>query len=182
MPRTDWLVGRDRSAAATDRIYEAASDIVVRKGFEALTIGALAQRVHCSPATIYRHVGGKAEIMEAVTLRLSMQVVDAVRAAIVDLEGAERVATAVVVALELIRAQPLGHVIMNNVVPGLGGDWLTDSRLIASIAEEIIGRRDEAAAQWLIRATLALWLWPGQDRDSEVDMVRRFIGPALGSP
>ncbi len=180
MARTDWLVGQERSDAAADRIYRAASEMVSRKGFEALTISALARRVHCSPATIYRHVGGKDAILEGVTLRLSVRVVDAVRAAIVDLDGAERITTAVVVALDLIRAEPLANAIMSNIRPGPGGDWLTDSRLITAMAEEIIGRHDEAAAQWLLRVTLALWFWPGQDRDSEVDMVRRFVGPALG--
>lgn len=179
MAKSDWLVGQDRSAAAAERIYSAASDIVSRKGFEALTIDALAQKVHCSPATIYRHVGGKAAVLEAVTARLSMQIVQAVRVAIADLDGVDRVVTAVVIALELIRAEPLGHVIMGSVRPGPDSDWLTHSRLVAAIAEEVIGRPDGVAAQWLVRATLALWFFPGHDRDSETDMVRRFIGPVL---
>lgn len=181
MAKSDWLVGQDRNAVAAERIYSAASDIVSRKGFDALTIDALAQKVHCSTATIYRHVGGKTAVVEAVTARLSRQIVQAVRVAIADLDGVDRVVTAVVVALDLIRAEPLGHVIMGSVRPGPDKEWLTNSRLVAAIAEEVIGRHDGVAAQWLVRATLALWFFPGQDRDSEADMVRRFVGPVLSA-
>ena len=52
MTREDWLVGRDRGSEAADRIYDAAAELVSRKGFEAFTIEALAAIVHCSPATI----------------------------------------------------------------------------------------------------------------------------------
>ena len=120
-------------------------------------------------------------IVEAVTARLSRQIVQAVRVAIADLDGVDRVVTAVVVALDLIRAEPLGHVIMGSVRPGPDKEWLTKSRLVAAIAEEVIGRHDGVAAQWLVRATLALWFFPGQDRDSEADMVRRFVGPVLSA-
>ena len=98
MAKSDWLVGQDRNAAAAERIYSSASDIVSRKGFDALTIDALAQKVHCSTATIYRHVGGKTAVVEAVTVRLSRQILQAVRVAIADLDGVDRVVTAVVVA------------------------------------------------------------------------------------
>ena len=115
MTREDWLVGRDRGSEAADRIYAAASELVSREGFEALTIEALAAEVHCSPATIYRHAGGKAAIREAVTMRTSSRIVGLVREAIKGLQGTERVVTAVLVALEHIRAEPLGDL----------ADWLT---------------------------------------------------------
>lgn len=181
MAKADWLVGQDRGTAAAERIYAAASDVVSRKGVDALTVDALAAKVHCSAATVYRHVGGKAAILEAVAVRLSARVVEAVRASIADATGIDRVVTAIVVALEHIRAEPLGHVIMGGVRPGEGGEWLTDSRLVAGIAEEIIGRDDEVAVQWLLRVTLALWFWPVQDRESEADLVRRFVAPSFAA-
>lgn len=36
MVRDDWVVGGDRRAAAVDRIYAAATDLVVREGLDAL--------------------------------------------------------------------------------------------------------------------------------------------------
>lgn len=179
MVRTDWVTGQDRPSAAAERIYAAAADMVSRKGFDALTIEALAAHVHCSPATIYRYVGGKAAILEAVTVRLSMRVVDSVREAIKDLEGSERIATAMVVALGQIRAEPLGELMMGRVAPGHGGSWLTDSPHVRQLAKEIIGSDDPIASQWLLRVTLALWFWPANDSETELDLVRRFVGPSF---
>jgi AcrR family transcriptional regulator len=57
--RSDWLVGGDRQAVAAGRISAAATDLIAHDGFEAFDIDALAARVHCSRATIYRYAGGK---------------------------------------------------------------------------------------------------------------------------
>ena len=61
MTRDDWLVGGDRRAIAAERIYDVATDLIAKRGFAAFDIDALAARAHCSRATIYRHVGGKAK-------------------------------------------------------------------------------------------------------------------------
>ena len=82
MARSDWLVGGDRGAAAAERIYAAATDVIARDGFEAFDIDALAARVHCSRATIYRHAGGKAEIRDAVLVRAAARIVETVRRAV----------------------------------------------------------------------------------------------------
>src|ERR1700756_5153902 len=105
----DWLVGRDRRDEASERIYIAAADLISRNGFDAFTIEALGKKTHCSPATIYRHVGGKTAIRDAVTVRLSARIVAAVRNTIKDLRGPDRVVTAVLVALQQIRSEPLSH-------------------------------------------------------------------------
>lgn len=82
MPRDDWLVGRDRRSEAAERIYSAAADLIARRGYEGFTIEALAARVHCSPATIYRHAGGKATIRDAVVAIHAARIVDTTREAI----------------------------------------------------------------------------------------------------
>ena len=179
MVRTDWVTGQDRQSAAAERIYSAAVDMVSRRGFDGLTIEALAAAVHCSPATIYRYVGGKAAILEAVTERLSMRVVDSIREAIKDLEGSERIATAMVVALGHIRAEPLGELMVESFPPGHGAIWLKNSPYLRQLTKEIIGSEDPVAAQWLLRVTLALWFWPVHDVETELDLVRRFIGPSF---
>ncbi len=86
MVRDDWLVGGDRREAASERIYAAATDLITRDGLDAFDIDRLAARVHCSRATIYRHVGGKAEIRDAVVFRAAARIIDAVRRAVERLE------------------------------------------------------------------------------------------------
>lgn len=179
MVRQDWLVGTDRRAEAVERIHAAAAELISRHGFEAFSIDMLAASVHCSPATIYRNVGGKSVIMEGVMHRMSVRIVERVKAAIDGLEGAERIVAAVVVALNHIRAEPLGPLMMGAIRPDHDTGWLTASPLVAGLAEEMIGRTDPLAAQWLIRATLALWYWPVKSRDDEHAIVAQFIGPCF---
>jgi AcrR family transcriptional regulator len=177
LSQRDWLVGSDRRREAADRIHAAAAELIAARGFKALTIDALAAEVHCSPATIYRNAGGKTAILEAVLAQMSARIVKQVTAAITNLHGAERIVTAVVVALELIRAEPLGASMMGAIRPGVDSEWLTGSPMVVELAEQMIGHHDPAAAQWLIRATFALWYWPVMDREREREIVARFIGP-----
>lgn len=155
--------------------------MISQNGFEAFSIAALCEVLHCSQATVYRHVGGKAAILEGVVRQLSTRIVGEVRAAISDLEGTERVVTAIEVALQRIRAEPLGPVMMGQIRPDGDSGWLTASPVVSELAAEMIGRTDPLAAQWLLRATLALWYWPVRDRAAERDIVRTFIGPPFGA-
>jgi AcrR family transcriptional regulator len=174
----DWLVGRDRHSEAAERIYAAAADMMSRQGYDAFSIDALAATVHCSPATIYRHTGGKAAIRDAVMGLQAERTLDSVREAISGLTGPERVITATTVALQRLRADPLAQ-IMRSMTTLPGNDWLTDSPIVTRFATEMVGLStpDPLAAQWLIRAFLALWYWPLKDTEAEHQMLRRFLGP-----
>ena len=178
---TDWLIGRDRHSEGAERIYAAAADLMARRGYEAFGIDALAAAVHCSPATIYRHVGGKSAIRDAVLERQAEHVLDSVRRAIAGLEGSERIVTATIVALQRMRAAPLAQVMRSMPGPP-GTGWLTDSPVIARLATEMVGtgNPDPLAAQWLIRVFFALWYWPLHDEEAEKAAVLRFLGPPYG--
>ncbi|OBG33012.1 transcriptional regulator [Mycobacterium alsense] len=179
MPQHDWLLGRDRRGEAADRIYAAAADLISHVGYDAFTIEALAAEVHCSPATIYRHAGGKAAIRDAVVAIQANRVVNTVRDAIKDLTGPDRVVTATILALERMRSDPLVHLMQSmHLVPG--SEWLTTSPVVAAFAAEMLGQDppDPLAAQWLIRVFLALWCWPLKDPAAERAIVERFLGPS----
>ena len=125
--------------------------------FEALDVDALAARVHCSRATIYRHAGGKAEIRDAVMTRAAARIIETVRLAVDDLSGSERIVTAITVALKEIRTDPLGQLMLNSIrVQEMG--WLTDSPIVAGFATDLNGLTDDdpEAAQWIIRIVLSL--------------------------
>jgi AcrR family transcriptional regulator len=178
MPRDDWLVGRDRRSEATERIYAAAADLISRRGYEAFTIDALAAKVHCSPATIYRHAGGKAAIRDAVVALQAARIVDTAREAIADLKGPERVVTATIVALQGLQSDPLAH-LMRSMHATPVSEWITSSPAVTGFADEMLGQAndDPLAAQWLIRVFLALWCWPLNDAAAQRTMLQRFLGP-----
>jgi len=175
--RKDWVLRADRSAEARDRIMLTASEFVSRNGFEAFTINALAAELNCSPATIYRHAGGKAEILERLIFAFSQRIIGSIRQAIAGMEGTERVATAIIVALDLMRGEPLGKLMIGGL--GHDGGTVTASPFVAKMAEEMIGRSDPLAAQWLIRITFALWYWPAKDKHTEHELVKRFAAPSV---
>ena len=181
MTRSDWLVGGDRGAAAAERIYAAATDLIARDGVDAFDIDALAARVHCSRATIYRHAGGKADIRDAVMVRSASRIVDAVRQAVDGLSGATRIVTAITVALEEIRSDALGPLMLSAIRGAEERSWLSESPIVARFATDLNGLTDEdaQAAQWIVRVVLSLLYWPIDDPEAERQMVSRFISPAF---
>ncbi len=180
MSRDDWLVGGDRRKIATERIYDAATDLITREGPDAFDIDTLATRVHCSRATIYRYGGGKAEIRDAVVARAAEQIIETVRQAVENASGPERVITAITVALKLIRSNPLGQLMFSSV---RANDIvsLTASPLLAGFASDLTGLtdRDPQAAMWVVRVVLSLLYWPVGDSRVERQMLERFVAPAF---
>lgn len=179
MTRKEWALGTDRNTAAREHILAAASDLVSRRGFEAFTINALAAKLHCSPATVYRHAGGKTAIFEALIARFSERIARKVNEAIADLSGADRVAGAILVGLEHMRAEPLGELIVGDIRPGRDGGVVNASPLVTKIAEGMIGHGDPLAAQWLFHITFSLWYWPLKDKQTERELVKRFAAPSV---
>jgi len=180
VPENDWLVGGDRSSIAAERIYDAAAELIERKGLDAFDIDALASRVHCSRATIYRHAGGRSQIINAVLARDATRIVDSVRLAVADLSGPERLVTSIMLTLKRLRTHPLGQLMASF----RGTDetaWITESPVLAGFATEFAGLtgRDPHAAQWVIRVVLSLLYWPAANDDVERQMLQRFVTPAF---
>jgi len=179
MPHNDWLLGRDRRSQAAERIYSAAADLISHAGYDAFSIEALAAKIHCSPATIYRHAGGKAAIRDVVVAIQATRILGSVRDAIEDLSGPDRVVTATLVALQRMHSDPLVQ-LMRTMQLAPGSEWLTNSPVVTGFAAEMLGHDnpDPLAAQWLIHVFLALWCWPLKDPAAERAMVERFLGPS----
>jgi AcrR family transcriptional regulator len=182
MTRDDWLVGGDRRAIAAERIYDVATDLIAKRGFAAFDIDALAARAHCSRATIYRHVGGKGQIREQVLMRLAARIVETVRRTVEGMSGSDRVVTAITVALEQIRSDPLGQLIIGRSTVTEHWD-LAASPVVEELAAELTGiaADDPAAARWIVHVVLSLVYLPVGDARAEREMVRRFVAPAFES-
>jgi AcrR family transcriptional regulator len=182
MTADDWLLGGDRRLAATERIYEVATDLIAHAGINGLEIDKLAARVHCSRATVYRYAGGKTQIRNAVLTRAAARIAEGVRSAVDDLSGPERLVASIVLALQRIRADPLGQLMIGSVRGGAGEiAWLTESPLLGEFAADLAGLAggDAQAAKWVVRVVLSLMYWPADDDDAERRLVERFVAPAF---
>ncbi|GAA1439675.1 TetR/AcrR family transcriptional regulator [Mycobacterium cookii] len=180
MARDDWVLGRTRQEAAAERIYAVATDLFAREGLDAFTIETLAARVHCSPATVYRHAGGKAKIRDEALRRAASRITDGVRRAVEHLSGSERIVTAITVALAEIRSDPLGQLMLRSI-RAQDMSWLKDSAIVAGLSTELNGltEDDELAAFWIARVVMSLIYWPAADADTERRIVQRFVAPAF---
>jgi AcrR family transcriptional regulator len=178
--RDDWLVGGERRAVAAERIYSVATELIARNGLDALDIDALAARAHCSRATIYRHVGGKSKIRDGVLVRVAARIVNTVRRAVDGMTGPDRVVTAVAVALDEIRSDPLGQLMISQTAaPEVSG--IDASPAIAGLAAELTGITpdDPLAATWIVHLVLSLAYLPVGDSRTEREMLQRFVAPAF---
>lgn len=180
MSRDDWLFDDGRRVAAIERIYAAATELIYRDGMDAFNVDALAAQTHCSRATIYRYVGGKKDIREAVLARAATRIVETVRASVEGRTGPDRVLTAIEVAVREIRADPAGQLFIDTARAG-GWNWLTASEAAADFASELTGIAgdDPHAAQWIVRMVLSLLLLPDTDPRAEHRMLQRFVAPAF---
>lgn len=180
MSREDWLFDGGRRAAAIERIYAAATELIYRDGIDVLSVEALAAQTHCSRATVYRYVGGKKDIREAVLARAGARIVETVRASVEGRSGPDRVLTAIEVAVKEIRSHPAGHLFVDSAGTG-GWNWLTASDAVADFAAELTGIADDdpQAAQWIVRMVLSLLWLPDTDPRAEHRMLQRFVAPAF---
>jgi hypothetical protein len=103
-----------------------------------------------------------------------------VREAVANLDGPERVVTAITVALRLIRADPLSRPMFSSA-RAHDVVWLTGSPLLAGFASELTGLTDHdpQAALWVVRVVMSLLYWPVGDDAAELEVVRRFVAPAF---
>ena len=103
------------------------------------------------------------------------------RLAVDGLSGAERIVTAITVALGRIRSDPLGQLMINSIRGAQGMTWLTESPIVAEFATDLNGltEDDAEAAQWIVRIVMSLLYWPIGDGELERQMLQRFVSPAF---
>lgn len=179
MVRDDWVLGGDRRTAAANRIYAAATELVIRDGLDAFDIDTLAAMVHCSRATVYRHAGGKAQIRDAVLMRLAAGIIDKVRHAVDGRSGADRMITAITLALQQIRSDPLRRLMLST--GSLDLRELHSSPMLGHLAAELTGITDDdpQAAQWIVRVVVSLAYSPIASVREERKVLERFVAPAF---
>jgi AcrR family transcriptional regulator len=179
-PRNDWLAGGDRHAVARDRIRIAATELFLDRGVTAVGIDQIAARAGCSRATVYRHVGGKAEIVRAVLAASAITVADRVIAEVSALRGTDRLVEGIIASIRAIRTDPTLAQWLANIRAGGADEYLSTAPELGRIAIAVTGTApDREAAQWIVRVVLALLAWPLSDAAAERHLIERFVAPML---
>jgi AcrR family transcriptional regulator len=179
-----------------ERVVAATLTCVARHGLNKTTIDDVAREAGCSRATLYRHIGGKAELVHLVVRTEAERITDQVRAA-ADLE--DSLEDAVVAMLVIARKELDEHAALRFVadfeperlLPHLtfgGGDRFL-ARVSAAFApalERFLPGHTERSAEWIARVGLTLWLCPNgpvsfADTDRVREYVRAFVVPGLQS-
>lgn len=120
----DWLAGGNRHELAVERIYAAAAELILERGFQRISVDEVAERAGCSRATLYRYVGGKKAIQDGVISRAVEAVALEVSAAVEPLEGERRVVEAVL--LRCVRSGRTLQSVQDSRLPG-ASEWTSTS-------------------------------------------------------
>ncbi|MEV6561332.1 helix-turn-helix domain-containing protein [Nocardia sp. NPDC051756] len=175
----DWLVGGDRHQLAVERIHAAAAELIARGGMGGLNIDQVAAQAGCARATVYRYVGGKSALREAVLTGATARIAQTIQRSVAPLDGAERVTQAILGALTAVRADPVAVAFLNASTPQEIDGFLAGNPRLADAAVELTGiaTADPAAGQWIVRVVLSLLFWPATDPATERALVERFVVP-----
>ncbi|MGW4631669.1 TetR/AcrR family transcriptional regulator [Nocardia sp. NPDC004415] len=176
----DWLTGGDRRAAAVDRIERTALALFLEHGIDSVTAEDIAAAAGCSRATLYRHVGGRPQLVRAVVLRAAGGVVARIDHAVDKIPAQRRPVEAILAAVAALRADPVLHQwLTRHRSPGTDG-LLASAPELGHLATTLTRiAPDDAAAGWIVRVVLSLLTWPLPDAAAERALVERFVGPAL---
>ncbi|TEA04044.1 Bacterial regulatory protein, tetR family [Mycobacteroides salmoniphilum] len=178
-PYSDWLHQGDRHGAAANRIVSVAATQIARHGLDRLNLDVVAREAGCSRATVYRHIGGKTAIVDAVLARNITSVTADIQRAVESADARRRAVTAITASLAAIRNDPVVNAMVATMSPASLGSYLTPSSEIPRSASTFTGLADETAAQWISRVVMAFLFWPATDPALESEMIERFVYPVL---
>lgn len=178
--RFDWLAGGDRRAMAVEKIHAAAGELFLERGIDRVTVADVAARAGCSRATLYRCVGGKSELLDAVLSEAAVKVAQRVQKSVEPYEGRRRVVEAILAALAAIRADPTLAHWFRVTRSGAADEYLAGAPQLGRISSALTGlASDDESSQWIVRVVLSLLAWPLPDTAAERRLVERYATAAF---
>lgn len=158
------------------RILNAASGAIADHGLDGLTMEDVAVRAQCSRATVYRRVGGKEALRDAVLDEASGRIITLVAQAVTHLEGNERIIRVIAASLDAIRADPVSAALL----VGPSAVQSVSSTLISQFTGAIalvtgLDDGDGTGCELIARVCLSMLCWPAVDRSTELAMIERFV-------
>ena len=183
---SDWL-GPARTAAACDRILEAAGALFAERGVESVGMNDIARAAGCSRATVYRYFDNR-EALHAAYVHRHAQAVNRQLAELVSgiAEPRERLLAALTHALRLVRENPALAAWFTRT--SIGATAAEGSEVVQAMTAGFLRSVDSEdvdavrrQARWLVRVLTSLLTVPGRDADDERTMLEEFVVPLIGS-
>ncbi|KRA29478.1 MULTISPECIES: TetR/AcrR family transcriptional regulator [unclassified Nocardioides] len=177
----DWLAGGDRRELAVRRLVGSARELLVERGVEKFSAEAVAARAGCSRATLYRYVGGRTALIDAVVAEAAATVAERVEREVHGLRGSERVVEAILASVLAIRADRTLQEWFLGRRTARSDEYFSRSGAMAQLATRLTGMAQDHphGGDWVVRVVLSLLAWPGQDPDVERDLVVTYVAPAF---
>lgn len=178
-----WLAG-EREELASTRILDAAGELFARDGVASVGMADVAAAAGCSRATLYRYFSNRDELRMAFVQREARRLgAELARKVRTTSDPARRLETAVLGAVDAVRADPLLAAWFAPGAAGIAVDLAAGSEVIESLAGGFVGDgdgdRDSDVARWVVRAVVSLLAMPGRDRAEERRFVRHVLVPAV---
>jgi AcrR family transcriptional regulator len=176
----DWLAGGSRRDASRQRIITVATELLREHGFDNLDPDQVAARAGCSRATMYRYVGGKDAIREAVVLQLAISVVQQIQNEVSKFQGADRAVEVVLASVAACRAEPIVNDALKHAANYPVGRTLNSPEVLRlCLAVSGLDPTDTMSAHAMTRATWSLIQNPMEDIHVERQYVERFVKPGF---
>lgn len=189
MAGNDWLA--HRSEAAADRILDAAGELFAKQSAASVGMREIARAAGCSRATLYRYFENRDALRTAYVHReahaVHRRMVERLRG--ID-DPREKLLTAFLCALELVRASPeLRSWFVAGEAP-VGAEIADRSDVITAMCSAFVVSLEpgddagtvDRKARWLVRVLTSLLIFPGRDAGDERSMVEQFLVPILTPP
>jgi AcrR family transcriptional regulator len=164
----------------TDRLLDAARQLVLRQGARRLSLTEVATLAGVSRPTLYRYFPCKEDLIDALGKREYRRFNSAMREAVSGVSGGQRLEAAIDVVAGVLEEQPPRHLI--DLEPGFVNDqmaqvlpMMTDA-LAEVLYQSAPDSRDLAAA--IARTALSHYIFP----DKDTQAARRQIRAAAGLP
>ncbi len=175
----DWLAGGARRDLSRERILTAATELLREHGFDNLDPDQVAARAGCSRATLYRYVGGKDVIRQAVITQLSISAVQKVELAVTGFQGADRVVEVVLAAVAAARVEPIIKDTLKQAASELIGRTVSSEEVSLALGVCGLDPTDTLSGHAIVRAIGSLMMNPIEDPAVEREYVERFVKPGF---
>jgi AcrR family transcriptional regulator len=171
-----------RQELSRERMYRAAAKLIAQRGITNFSADDVAARAGCSRATLYRYVGGRSAIVDAIVCRVTLSLEQQIGQAVAGFSGPDRVVEMILAAVAVTRAESLTAQVLHHASSTHIRAHL-DSRLVLEAALDLAGLHpdDHAAGQVLVRIIWSLIQKPLDNSDSERALIERFVKPAFNN-